>query len=199
MWYADRHHIPVDDGTGSWFLKLCGPSFGGVVYISRTDPNELLAAARQRLTLPAPVVRFSPATTQVVRVPTWMWIDASSWTAPSSTLAVPGVSVTVRAHPIGSIWTMGDGTTVRCAGPGTPFDAATDDPAHGSTCSHTYNVSSANEPGGVFTGAVTVTWRAAATVTGVSGSGQLPNLTRTQSFTVRVEQVQALNETSDPR
>ena len=145
-WYADRHHIPVDDGTGSWFLKLCGPNFGGVVYISRTDPAELLAAVRQRLVLPAPDVRFSPATVQVVQVPTWMWIDAASWQPQSSNVAVPGVSVSVRAWPVASVWTMGDGTTVQCAGPGTPFDPHHDDPARGSSCSHTYTTSSSSAP-----------------------------------------------------
>jgi hypothetical protein len=193
MWYADRHHIPVDDGTGSWFLKLCGPNIEGVVYISQTDPAELLAAARERLVLPAPEVRFSPATTQVVQVPTWMWIDPTSWTPQSSTVAVPGVSVTVRAVPVASVWTMGDGTTLHCSGPGTPFDSHRDDPSAGSTCSHTYTTSSANAPGGAFSGSVTVIWRASATVTGAAGGGTLPDLARTHRFTMRVAQVQALN------
>jgi hypothetical protein len=193
MWYADRHHIPVDDGTGSWYVKLCGTNFGGVVYISRADPAELLAEARHRLTLPAPDVRFSPATVQVVQVPTWMWIDAGSWQTQSSTVAVPGVSVSVRAWPVASVWTMGDGATVRCAGPGTPFDARYDDPARASSCSHTYMVSSSSMPGHVVTGSVTVTWRASATVTGAPGGGDLGSLSRTRRFTVRVAQVQALN------
>jgi hypothetical protein len=198
-WYADRHHIPVDDGTGSWFLKLCGANLGGVVYISRTDPAELLAAARQRLVLQTPVVRFSPATVQVVQIPTWMWIDAASWQPQSSNVAVPGVSVSVRAWPVASEWTMGDGTTVRCAGPGTPFDPHHDDPARGSSCSHTYTTSSSSAPAGAFDGSVTVTWRASATVTGAAGGGDLPALARTRRFTVRVAQVQVLNRAATVR
>lgn len=199
MWYADRHNIPVDDGTGSWFLKMCGANLGGVVYISRTDPAELLATARQRLILPAPVARFSPATVQVVQVPTWMWIDGASWQPQSSNVAVPGVSVSVRAWPVASVWTMGDGTTVRCAGPGTPFDPHHDNPARGSSCSHTYTTSSSRTPGGAFDGSVTVTWRASATVVGAVGGGDLPALARTQRFTVRVAQVQALNRSGTVR
>lgn len=192
-WYADPHHIPIDDGTGSWYLKLCGTNFGGVVYISRTDPTELLADARHQLALPAPDVRFSPATIQVVHVPTWMWIDEGSWQPQSSTVAVPGVSVSVRAWPVAAVWTMGDGATVRCTGPGTPFDPRHDDPSRASPCSHTYTVSSTSATDHVFSGSVTVTWRASATVTGAPGSGDLPSLSRTRRFTVRVAQVQALN------
>ena len=193
---------PVDDGTGSWFLKICDGNFAGVVYISRTSTTELLALARQRLTLPVPTVRLSPSARQLVHVPTWMWIDPQSWHELSSTAAVPGVAVTVTARPVSTVWRMGDGATVTCRGAGTPFDATRDDPALASTCSHTFRQSSTGRPGGVFHGSVTVEWAAswsavgAAGAAGAAGAGTLTGLSRTAAFTVSVAEVQALNRTA---
>jgi hypothetical protein len=186
---------PVDDGTGSWFLKMCDGNFAGVVYISRTNPTELLALARQRLTLPVPTVRLSPSARQLVHVPTWMWIDPESWHVLTSTAAVPGVAVTVTARPVATVWRMGDGRTVTCRDGGTPFDATRDDPALASTCSHTFRQSSTGRPD-VFHGSVTVEWAASWSALGAAGAGTLTGLSRTAPFTVTVAEVQALNRTA---
>ena len=184
---------PVDDGTGSWFLKMCDGNYVGVVYISRTNPTELLALARQRLTLPVPTVRLSPSARQLVHVPTWMWIDPESWHVLTSTAAVPGVAVTVTARPVATVWRMGDGRTVTCRGGGTPFDPTRDDPALASTCSHAFRQSSTGRPDGVFHGSVTVEWAASWSALGAAGAGRLTGLSRTAAFTVTVAEVQALN------
>ncbi len=187
---------PIDDGTGSWYLKFCDGNFVGVVYISRTDPTELLALARERLTLPVPTARFNPTHLQLVQVPTWMWIDSESWHALTSTAAVPGVAVTVTARPVATMWRMGDGQTVTCRGRGTPFDPIRDSPATASACSHTFRQSSARQPDGVFRGSVTVEWAASWSAAGAAGGGTLTGLSRTAPFTVNVAEVQALNRTA---
>ena len=196
MWYRDRHNIPVDDGTGAWFAKWCGTNFYGVVYISRTDPTELLAAARRRLTLPLPAPQMSPSGEQLVNVPTWLWVDTTAWRELTSTVSVPGVTVSVTARPVGSVWSMGDGTRLTCTGAGIPFDPARDDPASSSSCSHTYRRSSAAEPDQRFRGSVTVEWQAAWSVTGAPGGGTLGTLTRTTGFSAAVAEVEALNRTA---
>lgn len=196
MWYSDRHNIPVDDGSGAWYVKTCGTNFYGTVYISRVDPAELLATAERRLTLPLPSPRMNPSGDQLVNVPTWLWLDGQTWNGLTSTAAVPGVSVTVNAHPVGSVWSMGDGSRVTCAGAGTPFDATRDDPAATSSCSYTYRQSSSGEVGEQFRGSVTVQWQASWTVSGAPGGGTLGSLFRTTSFATTVAEVQALNRTA---
>ena len=196
-WYADRDSVPVDDGSGSWFAKTCGSNFEGVVYISRVDPTELLAAARRRLTLPFPSPHTNPSGAQVVGVPTWLWVDGQSWNQLTSVAAVPGVSVTVVAQPVRSVWSMGDGSHVKCAGAGTPFDSSHADPAASSSCSYTYRRSSVGEPDHEFHGLVTVEWHATWSVGGAPGGGDLGSLFRSASFSTGVAEIQALNETAD--
>ncbi|MGZ6975636.1 MAG: hypothetical protein ACXVKQ_16955 [Acidimicrobiia bacterium] len=196
MWYADRHNIPVDDGSGGWYAKTCGSNFYGIVYISRVDPAELLAAARRRLTLPLPTPHTNPSGQQLVNVPTWLWVDGQTWHDLTSIAAVPGVSVTVVAQPVGSLWSMGDGSQVTCTGAGTPFDPSRTDPTAISSCSYTYRLSSAGEPDQQFHGSVTVQWRATWTVSGAPGGGNLGSLFRTTSFSTTVSEVQALNRTA---
>jgi hypothetical protein len=178
-------------------VKTCDGNFAGIVYISRVDPTELLAAARRRLTLPVPIPHTNPSREQVVGVPTWLWVDAQTWNSLSSVAAVPGVSVTVVAHPVRSVWSMGDGSQVSCTGAGTPFDAGYDDPGAGSACSYTYRRSSAEAPDREFHGSVRVEWQAAWSVSGAAGGGDLGSLFRTAAFSTSVSEVQALNETAD--
>ncbi len=191
MWYRDRHNIPIDDGTGSWFSMWCDSSFYGVVYISRTRPADLLVDARRRLNLPKPTPQFNPAGDQLVNVATWLWISTDGWRTQTSTATVPGVAVTVTARPVAAVWSLGDGTTVRCTGPGTPFDA--NNPGSRSECSATYRHSSANEPDLRFHGSVTVEWHADWIAAGAAGGGTLAPLFQSSAFSLSVTEVQALN------
>ena len=192
---VDGNVIAVD-GTGAWYEKTCGTNFFGLVFISRTDPAELLAAAKRRLTLPLPTPQLSPSAEQLVNVPTWLWVDDDAWRPLTSTAAVPGLSVTVNAHPVGSVWSMGDGSHVTCSGAGTPFDPDRNDAAASSSCSYTYRRSSAGEADQRFHGSVTVQWHATWTVSGAAGGGNLGSLFRTTSFSSTVAEVQALNRTA---
>ena len=51
---------------------------------------------------------------------------------------------------------MGDGSTVTCDGPGTPYQAETDPKASSPDCGHTYLRSSARESGQAFVVSATV-------------------------------------------
>jgi len=83
------------------------------------------------------------------------------------------------------IWTMGDGATVVCNGPGTPYKPDVPDREQSSSCSHTY------QHDGTYTVRATIVW----TVTWAATNGQggtLPNVQRSTEFPLTVEQRQAV-------
>src|SRR5437588_771114 len=72
---------------------------------------------------PPPTVNLNPAATQdqLVELPTWLWIDPNQWRPVSATATAGPVSSTVTATPKHVVWKMGDGFSVICNGPGTPY------------------------------------------------------------------------------
>jgi hypothetical protein len=103
---------------------------------------------------------------------------------------VPGVSVTATARPVSAIWFMGDGGSVLCDGPGTPWRPGNDPAAASPDCGYTYRRSSAGAADGKFSVTVTVTWRV--TWAGAGGSGTIPGLTTTGTVQVPVQESQAV-------
>ncbi len=83
------------------------------------DPAALAQQAYDQLRLPSPAIRLSPAGRQLVKLPTWLWLDRAGWAASSATASVPGESVTAIATPARVVWSFGDGSTLTCTGPGT--------------------------------------------------------------------------------
>ncbi len=127
----------------------------------------------------------------LVGLPTWMWIDN-----PLATTAGPiskvdtdsGLAVTLNATLQQVTWTMGDGTTVTCAGTaakGTTYrnaDAASASP----TCGHTYR-----KPG-TYTITATSHWQIDWTAAGTAGTETL-DLTATTTRTIGEMQVIVTN------
>lgn len=201
-------YVPVDypvpsgspPGAGGWFMVLCSPDgkdpdSHGPVWIAAGEnattvsPEQVAQMARRQLRLPSPVIAASPSGTQLVRLPTWLWLS-DGWSLSSATASVPGVSVTASATPVSVTWSMGDGTSVTCTGPGTPYQG--DDPKLTSPdCGHTYLLSSAGEPGQAFAVSVTVQWTV--TWSGAGQSGSFPDLTTASSAAFRVAESHALN------
>ncbi|WP_432850674.1 hypothetical protein ACQPXB_08550 [Amycolatopsis sp. CA-161197] len=136
------------------------------------------------------MIASSPAGTQLVRLPTWLWLDRGFWQARTATAEVPAVSVTATATPTSVAWSMGDGTTVTCAGPGTPFPGSRDPKAASPDCGHTYQHSSAGMPVERFPVTATVSWRI--TWAGAGASGTFPDFTTSGSAALRVAESQAL-------
>ena len=189
--YTLRPSAAQRDGT--WYAKWCGAAdFRGVFFVSRVNPRTLADEARRYLALPLPAPQMSPTGDQIVNLPTWLWL-AGDWQPLTSTVSVPGVSVTVRAIPDLVVWTMGDGSQVTCDGPGTPYRTGIADAAQSPTCSYTYRHSSATQPRLRYEAAVTVRWHAAWVASGVAGGGDLGTIDRTTTFPVRVGEVQAIN------
>ncbi|WP_236572289.1 hypothetical protein [Nocardiopsis sp. FR4] len=116
----------------------------------------------------------------LVRVPVWLWISSDDWQAETATASVPGGSVTVSATPASLSWSMGDGTTVECDGPGTAYDPQAHDPAQESPdCGHTYTSS------GGYDLTARVSW-AVEWSSSDGGGGTMPALVTQTSTSVRV-------------
>ncbi|MBN1171228.1 MAG: hypothetical protein JXA67_03560, partial [Micromonosporaceae bacterium] len=139
-------------GEGGWYFKTCvlddgtAVAYPGPVWIAGSPPTvspEVLARmARARLRLPAAVIRLNPAGDQLVNLPTWLTLNAASWQSQSATASVPGVSVTATARPVKAMWSLGEGGSVTCAGPGTAWTVGTDPLAASPDCGYTYRCSS---------------------------------------------------------
>lgn len=153
-------------------------------------PQDLAMVARSRLRLASPVVGFSPAGDQLVHVPTWLWLT-NGWESVSANAAVPGVTVNAVARPESAEWSLGDGSTVMCSGPGVRYPGTGDAARSSPDCGHTYRQSSVETTGESYSVVVTVRWSVA--WTGVGQSGTLPGLSTTSSASLRVLESQALN------
>lgn len=201
-------HVPVDyvdpvqqpAGPGRWVFVLCSPdgkdpwSHGPVwipdgADIPMLSPEQVAQIARERLRLPTPVIAASPAGDQLVNLPTWLWL-AGSWQAVSATASVPGVSVTATAVPISVTWSMGDGGTVTCTGPGTSYATSADPASASPDCGYTYRTSSASQRGETFEVTATVDWTA--TWSGAGESGAFPTMTTSATVAFRVAESQAV-------
>jgi hypothetical protein len=154
------------------------------------SPQELADQAHAQLRLPAPRIEANPDGDKLVSLPTWLWLDRASWGTQQATAAVPGVSVTAVATPTSVSWSMGDGETVRCSGPGTPFSSGADATAASPDCGHTYRRSSASALAHQFPVRATVHWTVA--WSGAGASGTFPDMTTSGSAAFRVAEVQAL-------
>src|SRR5256885_1822238 len=160
-----------------------------VVALVVFNVSALAAAAVKALRLPTPVIRWNPpsSTNVLVNVPVWLWLDPASWGARSATASVPALSVTATATPASLVFSTGDGATVACAGPGTPWSPAVDPRAASPTCGHTY---SAPSTGGTFTLSATVTWHVA--WAGGGQTGVVPDLHTTAQVALAVGESQTV-------
>ncbi|GAA3041052.1 hypothetical protein LV79_003801 [Actinokineospora globicatena] len=188
---AEDYSEPGQPTTaGGWYLLTCLPDFqDGPFWVADAapvpvSPRVLAETARSRLTLPVPLISASPAQNQLVRLPTWLWVDRAAWAPVTASASVPGVSVTATARPISLTWSMGDGTTVTCNGPGDPLVGG-DPRAASPTCGHTYLRASERYP-------VTATIHWSVSWAGAGTGGTFPELTTSTTTAFRVVEIQAL-------
>lgn len=184
---GDPVTAPVE---GEHYWIVC--SDGYVNFITYTladliDGATLARRAFNELPLLYPRPRTAPPATakQLVGVRTWLWVDADDWRPMSATASIPGLSATVTAQPSTVTWEMGDGTTVTCNGPGTPYDPNTPDDAQSTDCGHTY------QHDGDRTVLTTIEWTVSWTASNGEG-GTLPAVQRSTQFPLTVEQRQAV-------
>ncbi|WP_134000033.1 ATP/GTP-binding protein [Kribbella sp. VKM Ac-2566] len=101
----------------------------------------LVYQAIGEMRLAPPLVKTAPGPGQIglVNMPVWLWVTKTenTWGPIVRSANVPGLAVTVTAQVKAINWSMGDGKTVRCEGPGTPYDKSMG--VKGSpTCGHRY-------------------------------------------------------------
>lgn len=210
---------PGGPTPGSWYSVTCtNQSTGGQVTQTEWIPNQtpgpaptvapapvanpyaVALQAERTMVLPRPTLRFNPSGASVVNLPTWLWIDAGLWHPYTVTATIGTVSATAVATPTMVAWSMGDGHTVTCAGPGTAFDNSRPSSVQRTACSYAYMVSSAGQPSpdgdpnhGSFTVRSTVSWSVTWTAQGAPGGGVLPGLTTSATALLPVAQVESVN------
>ena len=185
--------------TGRWLALDCPPgapgAVGGIVVVPEGEQVDLEGLIQQALastSIDGPGIETSPSADQKLytQVPTWLWLDSVWWQTYEATARAGRVWSTVRATPVSTTWSMGDGRTVSCRGPGTPWQAGM--PENASDCTHTYRTSSAGSPGGTFRLEATVTFEVSWSSNAPPGGGVLPAISRSSSVEVEVVEIQAI-------
>lgn len=184
--------------TGRWLERWCAGvgavDVGGFFLVPEgglVDPYQLALDALASVQIAPPAIRTSPSENGrlYVQVPTWLWLDSSWWQAYEATANTGRVWSTVRATPVATTWELGDGRSVSCRGPGTPWRRGLSEDA--SSCTHTYRSSSASQPGGTFDLEATVTLEVSWTSNAAAG-GTLPAISRSSTVDVEVGEIQAI-------
>lgn len=189
---------PQHSATGRWLERWC-PGVGAVDVNGffavpeggLADPYQVALDALASVQIAAPAIRTSPSENGrlYVQVSTWLWLDSTWWQTYEATANTGRVWSTVRATPVATTWELGDGRSVSCRGPGTPWRRGLSEDA--SSCTHTYRSSSASRPGGTFSLEVTVTIEVSWT-SNATGGGTLPAITRSSTIAVEVGEIQAI-------
>ncbi len=197
-WYFVKcpgRDLTIYNGALSWFPS--GPTTAANT--PGVPPSALALQAADSLTLPSPVINLNPSVFSVVNLSSWLWIDPQMWHSFRATATAGGVSATAIAVPDTVSWSMGDGHSVLCVGPGTPYQPQQSDAPQTTDCSYTYGKSSAGQPSydgdsndGAFKVTATITWTVTWAATGAAGGGTLPPLHTSSTVPVRVEQVESV-------
>ncbi len=159
----------------------------------RPTQSTVLSSAMGALNPPRPTIYTSPSygSGLLVQTPTWLWLPPSYWRTYSTTIMVWGYVVTIFAIPTTVRWKMGNGDSVTCIGPGTPWFPGFIDAL--STCNYTYRHSSAGASGDRFRITATVTFVGSFTTVGLGGlRGPLGAVTRSSSIRAPVAEIQGL-------
>ncbi|MCX4554232.1 ATP/GTP-binding protein [Streptomyces sp. NBC_01500] len=183
---------PADGGTPSYDTAVMGKPPAAVTI----DPAVLARRAVDSMSLLGPDIRSPRAAGKyVVGVPTWMWVHRSTSTfgPNTATASAGGVTVSATATVSSITWDMGDGTSVTCHGPGTPYKASYG-MSQSPTCGHRYNSAATDEPDGRFHGTATATWTVNWQVTGGGGATGEMTEVRESPFTVAVGEMHVLQD-----
>lgn len=162
---------------------------------SGPTPREVAQLAIEQMNLHAINIGIVPEPGEgnigLVGMPVWMWAanpDTHTVGPISASASAGGITVAATARLHRLTWDMGDGTTVACNGPGTPYE-----PSYGNKespdCGHMYETSSSTESGGKFTVTATSDWVITWSGAGQTGAVRLNGLSRSVEISVGEAQV----------
>jgi hypothetical protein len=165
---------------GQWVFPICaGPGVidpmppvwvtnaQPVAATVQVDPVVVAEQAASQLAFASPKIEMAPPTgaAQLVGVATWLWIDPAAFQTLTATASAGTVTTTATASPTKVVWDMGDGHSVTCDGPGTPYEPS--NPNGTTDCSYTWSVA------GSYHVTATVYWSVSWTAVGAAGGGNL--------------------------
>lgn len=176
----------IPGSNGGWVWRAAPPAGSGPTI----TPAQLAQQAVEQLALTGPAIRMTIEGDEmgIVGIPLWLWTEVgpATWGPASATASVPGLSVTATATARQIVWEMGDGRSVTCRSPGTPYYTGG---VTSPTCQHIYEQTSAGQPNEAFPVTATTTWDVAWAGGGDSGS---LTVTRSSTSSVRIGEVQVL-------
>lgn len=128
--------------------------------------EDLVEEASASLKLPTVSAQIRPYLTftdgrqgGITGMPLWMWIDDSSWQSPDTARVEAGpLWAEIKAKPRSVRWSFGNGDSVVCNGPGTPYTQGMDALEGSPDCGYTYRKTSKDEPRGSYFITVEVSW-----------------------------------------
>lgn len=144
------------------------------------DPRDLALEAVEAMNLRAfdigIVPHDAPGFVGIIGLPTYMWVEdegPSTWGSITRTATSGPYSVTATGQVDHVVWDMGDGTTLTCTTPGTPYqEVFQDQPSP--DCGHTY------EEAGRYTVTATSYWVITWAGMGQSGTIEMDFTANTQ-------------------
>ena len=195
--------IGIPYGTpAAWYLVWCVLPDGSRVSegsqalatsaVTPVDPTVLRDRARARVKPPAPVLSMAPTGDDripaIVQMPTWLAVSGG-WAPITETESEGAVTVSVTATPRAVLWTMGDGHSQSCGGPGVVWHSGL--PEDATNCSYTYGVDSSGERDGRYHGSARVSWDFTWALNGTP-QGEFGTVGSTTPFTMRVGEIQVI-------
>ncbi|QAY68758.1 hypothetical protein [Xylanimonas protaetiae] len=187
--YGCYQPLPVDVDVYLWLLNPPPAAAAG------PSPRQVAEMAIDEMQLQAIEIGIVPEPRPgyigIVGQPVWMWAvsPGPSTVGPvTASASAGGITITATATIHRITWTMGDGGTVVCTGPGTPFTDAL--AGHASPdCGYVYTTSSAGLPGDMFTVTATSDWVIDWAGAGQTGTIRMDELQRSVRIAVGEAQV----------
>ncbi|MFI5634688.1 ATP/GTP-binding protein [Streptomyces sp. NPDC051664] len=169
---------------------------GGAPAAPAIDPEVVARQAVDSMKLIGPDMSINPKPggKGLVGMPVWMAVDQSPTTYGPNTASATagGVTVSATAKVTTIAWSMGDGTTVKCTGPGTVYKKSYGLKAS-PDCGHRYKQPSSERTGGTYKVTATATWSVDWQVVGAGGeTGQLTEI-RDSEVALTIVESQAVN------
>lgn len=182
---------PETDMTATFWSATTPPGSG-----AGPSPRAVAQIAIAKMKLSAIDIGIAPKpgpnSVGLVGMPVWMWANAPNahtFGPITESASAGGITITATGHVARVIWTMGDGATVACTSPGTPYE-----PSFGGRaspdCGHVYQRSSSDQPGQAYTVTATSYWVVSWAGAGQSGTVQLNGLSH--STQIRIGEAQVL-------